>query len=155
MMVFDREDISHIDIPESVFYRKWEPGEPEAVACDYADVIADGPFLLRANDEAAWISHGKGDWIKVAQNTRYDGPDQKRWSDLATMYAESEGLTLRNLTYRIRGIKRRLHEHTRIWVPWDDVYIWDDGSDLVWDGLMYHPWLSTREHNGRKEVMYV
>lgn len=151
-MVFDREDISHIDIPESVFYRKWEPGEPEAVACDYADVIADGPFLLRANDEAAWISHGKGDWIKVALNTRYDGPDQRRWSALATLYAASEGLSLRNLTYRILGIKRRLYGHVGVWVPWDDVYRWDDGSELVWSGLMYHEWLGTRVGTKGSEV---
>lgn len=151
-MVFDREDVSHVYIPESVFYRKWEPGEPEAVACDYADVIAEGPFLLRANDEAAWISHGKGDWIKVALNTRYDGPDQKRWSALATMYAESGGLSLRNLTYRIRGVKIRLRDCVGQWVPWDDHYVWTNGSELVWDGLMYHPWLDTRMGTKGMEV---
>lgn len=155
MMVFDLEDVADLGIPESVFHRKWVPGEPEAVACDYADVVSDGPFLLRANDEAAWISHGKGDWIKVAQNTRYDGPDQKRWSALATLYASSEKMSLRNLTHRIRGVKKRLHDHRGEWFPWDKVYIWDEGSDLVWDGLIYHPWLETREHDNRKEVRHV
>lgn len=155
MILFDRDEVLDLEIPDSVFYRKWVPGEPEAVACDYADVIADGPFLLRANDEAAWISHGQGDWIKVAQNTRYDGPAQKRWSGLATLYASAEGLTLRNMTHRIRGIKRRLRADPRVWFPWSEMYIWDRGSDLVWDGLMYHPWLETREHKNRKEVRHV
>lgn len=154
VILFDREEVGDL-IPVSVFYRKWVPGEPEAVACDYADVVADGPFLMRANDEHVWVSHGNDHWLKVAQNPRYDGPDQKRWSALVTLYASAEGLTLRNLTHRIRGVKRRLREQMGEWFPWDEVYIWNTGSELVWDGLMNHPWLETREHDGRKEVRHV
>ena len=87
VILFEQEDVVGLGFQDSLFYRKWVPGEPEAVACDYADVLSPGPFLLLANDEAAWMSHGDGKWLEIARNTRYDGAEQKRWSCLATLYA--------------------------------------------------------------------
>ena len=155
MILVDREDFAGLGFQESLFYRKWIPGEPEAVACDYADVPAPGPFLIRANDEGVWMSQDGDGWVKIATNTRYDGPEQKRWSHLATLYAESEGLSLRSMTGRIKSIRRYLRKTPGRWVRWSSVYRWDTGSDLLWSGLMYHPRLETRMNGEEKEVRHV
>lgn len=155
VILVDREDFVGLGFQESLFYRKWVPGEPDAIAYDYADIPADGPFLIRANDDAVWLSHDGQDWIKIATNTRHDGPEQRRWSVLATKYAESEGLSLRNLTFRIKGLRRLLSKKKGQWHRWDVVYRWPDGSDLIWSALAVHTHLETQEHMGKQEVRYV
>lgn len=155
MILVDREDFEDMGFQESLFFRKWIPGEPEAVACDYADVPAPGPFLITANDEAVWMSHEGHDWVQIAMNTRYDGPEQRRWSHLTSIYAASEGLSLRNLTLRIRSIRKHLRNDPNRWVRWSSVYPWGEGSDLIWSGLRNHPRLETRMNDDTKEVRYV
>jgi len=155
VILVDREDFEDMGFQESLFFRKWTPGEPEAVACDYADVPAPGPFLITANDEAVWMSHDGEGWVKIASNTRYDGPEQRRWSHLATLYAESEGLSLRNMTFRIKSIRRHLRNDPDRWVRWSSVYSWGTGSDLIWSGLKNHPRLDIRMNGEEKEVRYV
>lgn len=155
MMLVDYDEVSHLGIPKSVFHRKWVPDEPEAIACDYADVIADGPFILVVNDETAWLSHGNDDWMLVARNPLHAEPDGGRWSALANLYADSGGISVRSLTFRIRGMRKQLLKNRGDWFPWDEVYRWDDGSDLVWSSLMHHDWLKIREHEGVREVQYV
>lgn len=154
MMLVEYEELAGLGIPESIFTRKWLPTEPEAIACDFADVI-EGPFLLIANDESAWLSHGNGDWARIARNPLHSDPDKGVWSTLVNMYAASGGLSVRSLTFRIRGMRRTLHKTPGVWVPWDRAYRWDDGSDLVWHSLTQHDWLKIREHGGRREVQYV
>lgn len=155
MILVDREDFEGLGFQKSLFYRKWVPGEPEAVACDYADVPALGPFLIVANDEGVWMSHEGESWIKIATNTRYQGPEQKRWSHLTTLYAESAGLSLRSMISRIRSIRQRLRKNPGQWHRWGMLYDWPDGSDLVWASLAHHPKLEIRTENDKKEVRYV
>lgn len=151
----DREDFEGLGFQESLFYRKWIPGEPEAVACDYADVPAPGPFLIRANDEDVWLSHDGESWIHIAKNTRYSGSEQRRWSHLARLYTASVGLSPRSLINRLRSVRVRLSRNPGRWARWSSVYKWDEGSDLIWSGLIYHPRLETRMNGDTKEVRYV
>ena len=44
MILIEKEDVLRIGLNPIPFYIKWEIGSPEAVAADYDDVIADGPF---------------------------------------------------------------------------------------------------------------
>ena len=155
MILVDREDFEGFGFQESLFYRKWIPGEPEAVACDYADVPALGPFLISVNDEDAWFSHDGEGWVGIAKNTRHEGPEQRRWSHLAALYTASVGLSPRSLVNRLRSVKVRLRRTPDRWVRWSSVYRWGEGSDLIWSGLMNHPHLKIRENMGQKEVLYV
>ena len=54
MILIEKEDVLRIGLNPIPFYIKWEIGSPEAVAADYDDIIADGPFILVMNDDEAW-----------------------------------------------------------------------------------------------------
>lgn len=155
MILVDREDFEGLGFQDSLFLRRWVPGEPEAIACDYADVPAPGPFLIKAHDDAVWMSHDGEDWMKIASNPRYQGPEQKRWSHLTTIYAEHAGMSLNSLVQRLKSVRHRLMNSPNRWTRWIVVYPWDEGSDLVWQGIIHHPKLETREYLGEKEVRYV
>lgn len=53
------------------------------------------------------------------------------------------------------GMRRRLKRNPGRWFRWSYAYTWPEGGDLVWESLMDHPWLKTREVAGKKEVRYV
>lgn len=160
MMLFDYEDVKHLKFNEGLFYKRWTPGDPEAIACDYADVI-EGPFLLLVHNEAAFMSHGDGRWTEIARNPHFWDRDKwGRWSALAKMYAESGGLSVRNLTFRIFGMTTALKKkEPGVWTPWDKAYRWNDGEQLIWDCLNVpgHPHYSLKcrvNDEGVREVRH-
>jgi len=56
MMLIEQEDVVRLGMDKWTypFMTIWEVGSPEAVAADYADVLAEGPFLCVVTDEDAW-----------------------------------------------------------------------------------------------------
>ena len=155
MILLERDDVDRIGLDPYWFLMQWIPGSKEALKYDYEERPAPGPFLLKVNDEAAWISHGgDNDWRKVAERTRTNGQGQLRYGMLVELYAEAAGLTRMSFLGRLASVKRQLKRTPDVWEDWTTVYHWPEGSDIVWSGLIHHPWLETREHLGRKEVRY-
>lgn len=152
-VLLDREDVERIGLNPALFYRRWEVGSREAIEHHYADVPAPGPFLLRVDDEAAWVSQDGEDWECAARRTRYRGPEESAWYELATLYAEGAGMTRASFLRRIGSIRKRLAVAPGMWMSWSLVYPWPDGGDLVWAGLFRHPWIETRT-NGVRELRY-
>lgn len=155
MILLDREDVNRIGLNPALFYRKWEVGSPEALEHDYADVPAPGPFLLRVDDESAWVSQDGEEWECAARRTRHRGPEESAWYELATLYAEGAGMTRASFLRRIGSVRNVLNEMPEQWMPWQIVYHWPDGGDLVWEGLFRHPWIKTATIEGVRKVRYV
>ncbi len=156
MILLDREDVNRIGLDPYWFLVQWVPGSKDALDADYAEMPSPGPFLLKVNDEAAWVSHGgENDWRKVAERTRVNGNAQLRWGHLVTLYAEAVGIPRMSLLGRWASVRRQLKRTPNVWKDWTTVYRWPEGSDIVWSGIIHHPWLETRENAGRKEVRYV
>ena len=144
MILLDREDVERIGLNPALFYRKWVVGERDALVYNYADIPAAGPFLLRVNDEAAWVSQDGEEWECAARRTRYRGPEESAWYELASLYAAGAGLTRASFLRRIGSVREQLGRTPGMWFPWRRVYHWPDGGDQVWDGLFRHPWIETR-----------
>lgn len=156
MILLDREDVDLIGLTGYWFNHRWEPGDPEAIACDYAEIPSKGPFLLLVNDEAAWVRRDdKDEWRQVARRRRYKCDEQLHWSLLFEMYADAIGVSPDKLRNRYAGLRRRLRKTPGEWRSWPLVYLWPEGSDLVWSSLMNHPWIETRERWNQKELRYV
>lgn len=156
MILLEREDVNDIGLDPYWFLVQWVPGSPEAMEFDYAEMPSPGPFLLKVNDEAAWISHGgDNDWRKVAIRYRYDCPSQRQWGALAGIYAEGIGITQMSFVKRWTSVRNRLKKTPDVWEDWQKIYRWPEGSDAMWSCVLHHPVLETREHEGRKEVRYV
>lgn len=114
-----------------------------------------GPYLLRVNDEDAWLSRGReDDWELAARRLRHPSVAQRKWTEYFALYAEEIGITPRTLLNRFTGMRRRLKNTLGVWYDWQTIYTWPEGSEQVWDSLYSHPWLETREQ-GRKEVRHV
>ena len=158
MILLDREDVERIGLNPALFYRRWVVGERDALVHNYADIPADGPFLLRVDDESAWVSQDGEEWERAAQRTRYRGPEESRWYELADLYAAGAGLTRASFLRRIGSIRKRLAQADGEWVYWDRVYRWPDGGAQIWDGLFRHPWIERgRDQEGSymRKVRYV
>lgn len=151
MILIDREDVIRIGLEKHpAFQIVWEIGSPEAVAADYADVLAPGPFLLAVNDEDAWAGQDGHDLHHIAQK-RADIINLRQWRALADMYAESIGISRQAFILRFAAMRRRLRSEPD-WVLWKRVYHWPEGSDLVWSSLQHRHEIKTRENAGIREA---
>lgn len=156
MILLDRYDVDRIGLSGYWFNRHWESDDPEGIACDFADVPDPGPFLLIVNDEQAWVKRSIDPyWFGAGRRTRYPCEEQRQWSELFDLYAESIGITSATLRNRFMGMRRRLRSKAGVWMRWSFAYPWKEGEDLVWSSLMNHPWLEAREVAGKREVRYV
>ncbi len=158
MILIDRDDVVRIGLADHpAFQVEWEVGSPEAIEADYADVLAEGPFLLTVNDECAWAGQHADNLYRVAQK-RVDPINLRHWKDLADLYAAEIGISRQGLVLRFASIRRKLRRRpTGLgWVRWSTVYHWPDGSDLMWAALLntHHPEIEAREHLGQREVRY-
>lgn len=154
MILLEREDVNRIGLDPYWFLVQWVPGSKEAMKWDYAEMPSPGPFLLRVNDEAAWVSQDGELWRKVAERRRDNSKSQRQWGFLVELYAQEIGLSQMSLLGRWASVRRQLKKTPDTWEDWATVYHWPEGSDIVWSGIIHHPWLETREHLGRKEVRY-
>jgi hypothetical protein len=155
MIILEREDVDRIGLNPALFYKSWVVGSLEALIADYADVPDPGPFLLKVNDEQAWVSKDGEEWMQAGKRLRHVGVAQAHWSALASLYMESEGLTIHHLTRRLKSVRGTLRKKPGVWMRWNNVYRWPEARDLIWSGLIYHPWLETRERFGEKEIRHV
>jgi hypothetical protein len=153
MILLDREDVERFGLWPRPFLVEWEMGSPEAIAADYAEVPADGPFLLVVHDEHAWAGQREGHLHPVA-GKRYDPPNRRWWTYLADLYAKSMGISRQSLVLRFSAMTRRARRNPGEWLRWDDVYHWSEGGDLAWSALVHgrHPWLKVREYEGERQV---
>lgn len=156
MILIDRDDVVRVGLADhTAFQVEWEVGSHEAVEADYADVLAEGPFMLTVNDECAWAGqHGEA-LYRVAEK-RLDPVNLQCWKDLADIYAASMGLSRQGLVLRFAAMRRHLRYERRGWIRWRQVYHWPDGGDLAWSALLdkHHPEIEAREHVGEREVRY-
>ena len=114
-----------------------------------------GPYLLRVNDEEAWLSRHGDHWTLAAKRARYVGVAQRKWTAYFDLYANELGVTPRTLLNRLTGLRRRLKKTPDVWYEWGEIYAWPDASGLVWDGLYNHPHLIAEERDGRRMVKHV
>lgn len=155
VILLERDDVDRIGLTGYWFNRHWEPDDPEGIACDFADLPDPGPFLLRVNDEQAWVKRSTDPyWFRAGHRARYPCDEQRQWSALFDLYAEGIGISPATLRNRFMGMRRRLKRIGR-WARWEWVYPWPEGGDLVWSSLVDHPWLETRELNEKRQVRYV
>jgi hypothetical protein len=156
MILLDRGDVIRLDLWAYPFLIEWEVGSSEAVEADYADIIAEGPFVLVVHDEDAWA--GQGDSLYRVAQKRADPINHRQWKDLADLYAASMGITRQSLVLRYSAMTRRLRRRPLGlgWARWDHIYHWPEGDDLAWSALMYghHPHIEAREHEGQRQVRY-
>lgn len=161
MILLDRDDVIRLDMDGWTypFQVEWDPSDPvsraEAEAVDYADILADGPFLLVVNDEYAWAGQAPDRLRQVAQK-RADPPNLRRWKYLADLYAESMGISRQGLVLRFTAIRRHVRRENGRWVRWNRAYHWPEGSDLAWSSLVlgHDPSLEVSEYMGERRVRH-
>lgn len=158
MMLIEQDDVIRIGLQShTAFQIEWEVGSPAAVAADYEDVLAEGPFLLAVNDECAWAGQHAEALYRVAEK-RLDPASEKAWRGLVNLYAREMGVSRQGYLLRLKSVRRRLREDKRRdWIRWERAYHWDDGIDLAWSALIdrHHPEIEAREKFGTREVRYM
>lgn len=158
MILLEREDVDRLDLWTYPFLVKWDLDDPEQFAegakVDWAEIPADGPFLLVVHDENALAGQDASSLYEVA-GKRYDIHNKRKWKALADMYAEAMGISRQSMVLRFAAMTRHVRQATG-WLDWDEVYHWPQGGDLAWSALMYgyHPWLVVREHGMLRQVGY-
>lgn len=156
MILIDREDVFELGMDKLgyPFFTIWEIGSPEAIATDYADIVAEGPFLCVVTDTEAWAGQKVGQLSPVAQK-RADPINLRQWEYLAGLYAAEMEISRRAFVLRFSGMRRRLAHTPGQWFPWGEIYHWSEGDDLMWSALVHghHSWLKVREYEGQREVM--
>ena len=114
-----------------------------------------GPYLLRVNEEGAWISRDGERWEQAVKRERHPCVETTMWFEYLTLYADAAGISTNMLQRRYSSIWRQLSRTRGRWLPWSSLYHWPEGSDLVWSGFLLLEIYETREIGGRKEVRYV
>ena len=157
MILIDRDDVIRIGLSDHIAFQvHWDLNDPvqfaEGTAADWADILAEGPFLLVANDEIAWAGQGDG-FYHVAEK-RYDPIHRQRWGDLAGLYADAMGISLQSLVKRFTAMRQLVSDHRGEWLPWGGVYHWPEGRDLAWSAVKddRHYAFKTREYRGQRQV---
>ena len=161
MILLDREDVIRLDLRTRPFLITWDPNDPvefaEGTKADWADILAEGPFLLIVHDEAAWAGQETERLYNVA-GRQIDPPNFRWWKALADLYAESMGISRQGLLLRFASMRRQTRRRPvgLGWMQWENVYHWPDENDLAWSSLVYghHPTLEVREHDGQRQVRY-
>lgn len=113
-----------------------------------------GPYLLRVNDEGAWLSRDGDTWREAVQCQPYPCVETNMWRDYVALYADAMGVSRRSLLSRLYGMSRELRKTPDEWALWSKIYHWSEGSDLVWSGLHLHTQYEVRE-SVEKEIRYV
>ena len=159
MILIDRDDVIRIGLADhTAFQVHWDRNDPvqfaEGTAADWADILADGPFLLVVNDEIAWAGQGDG-FYHVAEK-RHDPINRQRWRDLADLYADAMNIPVQSLVKRFTAMRQLVSSRREEWLLWDDVYHWPEGNDLAWSSVVddRHYAFKTREHEGQRQVRY-
>ena len=153
MILIDAVDVIRVGLRDHVaFQTEWVVGSPDAIRADYADVLARGPFLLTVNDECAWAGQHAEALHRVAER-RLDPLNYHRYQDLAEIYADAVGVSRQSYLSRFAAMRRRLR-HEPDWMQWQEIYHWQEGSDLAWSSLRHHPEIEARERTGEREVRY-
>lgn len=154
MILIDKADVVRIGLEDhTAFQIEWVIGSHAAVQADYADVLAEGPFLLTVNDECAWAGQHEEALYRVAER-RLDPTNYQQWQDLVDIYVDSIGVSRQGFLLRFAAMRRRLR-HEEGWIQWRRIYHWQEGSDLVWTSLLHHPEIEAQVHVGEREVRYV
>lgn len=159
MILLDREDVVALKMEGPPFLVTWDPNDPvawaEGAKVDYADILADGPFLMVVTDEDAWAGQSEDHLSHIAQK-RADTTNRKRWVYLADLYAAEIGVSRQGFTLRFTSMVRQTKRNRGRWFPWSTVYHWLEGGDLVWSALKHasHPHLEVMEDNGARYVRH-
>lgn len=116
-----------------------------------------GPFLFCVNDTGAWlrVTHENGR-VGTSQ-IHYDNADLFRgshWSRAVEVWLRDEPITRLDMIQRYRHVGQTLENVERRWSVWEEVYQWEDGSDLMWDGLSVHRQLEARDIDGVRSVLW-
>lgn len=89
---------------------------------------------------------------RVAMRRDPSTRNRTKYRNLCTLYVEDLGWTPAHLFRKMNSIRKRLREAEE-WVPWDEIYHWNDGSDRLWSSASFHhPWIKTRERDGVREA---
>lgn len=159
MILIDREDVIQCGLADhTAFQVHWNLNDPvqfaEGAKVDWIDILADGPFLLVANDEYAWA--GQGDRLYMVAGKRYDPINRQRWGYLADLYAEEMGISRQSLVKRFTAMRKLVSHRRGDWLPWGGVYHWPEGRDLAWSALLdeKRDQFEKREYNGQRQVRY-
>ena len=159
MILIEKEDIERIGLTRAPFFRtnlyEFVPGEriPEQYFIDRDEErLSDGPFLLIMNEEEAWSGQSLADMHRVA--VRREEPDGlRKWQELGDLYMEDLGVGRRSVALRFNAIRKAVTRASPRWLPWDEVYYWDRGTDRFWSAASFrHQHLECRVHQGRQEV---
>jgi hypothetical protein len=159
MILLDREDVDRLGLWQLPFYVEWDMDDPvqfeEGTKADWADIPADGPFLLVVNDEWAWAGQREDGLYQVAQK-RADPINLRWWQALADMYAAEMGISRQSLVLRFSSVRRKVRRNPDQWFRWEDLYHWPEGGDLAWSALMHGRWwdITVRERDGKREARF-
>lgn len=165
MILVELEDIRRIHSrnpfnPDGPTEYRFTPGE-RPLWLDEPDMFETekrfypGPYLVRVNENAVWLSRDGETWEEVVCSEPYPCVERDIWHDYVTLYAEAIGISTRALLTRYYWMWRELKKTPDEWIMWKKIYHWPEGSDLVWSGFLHHYRYETREQYGRKEIRYV
>lgn len=119
-----------------------------------------GPFLFCVNDQGAWVGRhvvGPAEGYEAFHVLPIDTATVKkdhRWYKAADLWLRDADITRAQMLLRYASLTRRLRRiGPRTWTAWGKVYTWNEGSDIMWDGLAVHPFIERRERDGRREVV--
>lgn len=147
MRLIEREDLRYIGVE----------GWPYHLTLEEDGSERPGPFLFCVNDTGAWIS--RYDEITrghhcAPMNTATVKPD-RYWRKALKVWLRGESINQAQLFRRYKEMRQALREiGPRVWSRWEDVYHWGEGSDLMWDGLSVHEFITRREVDGVREVVW-
>ena len=151
MRIIEREDFNSIGAV----------GWPHRVTLNIDGTQDPGPYLFCVNDEGAWIGRRVTDLapgyssFHVAPIDTATVKRDQYWRRAVEIWLDGSGLNRSMLIRRYASLTHRLKEiGPQTWSTWDDVYWWEEGSDLMWEGLEIHSQIDRRENNGGRQVVW-
>ena len=120
-----------------------------------------GPYLYCVNDTGAWVSRMISRDIPGMEPHLYTMPidtatvdKDVRWRRAVDLWLRDAPINKSSMLRRYKLIRRHLEKvGPKVWSSWDEVYHWPEASDLIWDGLAIHQFITRREINGVREVV--
>lgn len=132
-------------------------GPPHTLTLNEDGSQDPGPFLFFVNDQMAWMGRhneffDRVSWVPLSLATA--SVRGTHWYRAADLWMQGEDITRNAMLRRYKSITRKLEATGPLmWTRWEILYHWDEGSDLLWDGLEIHPFITRREQYGQREVV--
>lgn len=143
MRLIDRDDLNAIR-SQGWIYESTLDGDGQELS---------GPFVYCVNNRGAWLglhkTYGPGhSAFRVIPIDSATADLDIHWRKSAELWLQDAPINRAQMLRRYRTLESKLEaKGPREWSRWEDVYHWAEGSDIMWDGLSVHPFITIRDEH--------